>query len=313
MQRNNSALVVVTFFMACPETDTTRALTLSSSLSSSSSRPRPDTHAPFPYEYAEKMIFLMMYTAHSERRRAPDTHVECHVDLVDLFRARVCKVCVPAMKWSPGWEAYLPVKRHLRVALIDCISSGSFSLRFDRKGSESMWDGFGPGDAVVDVAVAPHPMFSIVDGISPHLSTTCRISLYEFYVGTRLFVQHLDGRSIEVTYRPSSPSSSASAFEENEALQGLAVVIPGEGLPYDLIREPMPGAGAGAGASSFPMQSSTERKFGDLYVHLEVMLPQFSERTVNNFAFKSALWGAFSGFTTKGLGQQRNDIEGITD
>lgn len=293
--------------MSYTETEMTQALTLLPS--QFRSKPDADADTPFPYEYVEKMMFLMMYTAHSEQRRAPDTHVELIVDLIDLFRARVCKVSIPAMKWSPGWEAYLPVKRHLRVALIDCISSGSFSLRYDRKGSESLWDGFSAGDAIVDVTVAPHPMFSIVDGVSPHLSTVCRISLYEFYVGTRLFIQHLDGRSIEVKYRPTPPSSSVFEGEDKEGQQGLTIVIQGEGLPYEeeLSFSKSAGSVAGSGTSSL---SSTERKFGDLYVNLEVMLPQFSKKTVNNFAFKSALWGAFSGITTKGLGQQGNESEG---
>ena len=237
-----------------------------------------DTCPDLPLSYLDKMIYLMMYTIHASDGKAPDRIAVCQATLEDLFNSKVCKVEVQAMKWFPD-GLYRNVRRKLRVPLIDFVSSQSYELRYTGKGDESLWDGFKNGDVLVRLNVVPHERFSISRQNMRDLVTTCRISLFDFYSGGKTVINQLDGREIEIHFDFSHQSSD-----------NMQVIVQREGLPYNCVYD----------------MTITQRLLGELCVNFEVVLPQFPERILRNFAFRCAMKGAFSSWTTKGLGHSEH-------
>lgn len=236
-------------------------------------------YQPFPRNYIDKMLYLLMYNLHTIRGKAPDRIAVCKATLEDMFVSRVCKADIRATKWCSDGQFKI-IKRTLRVPLIDFISSSSNEIVFEGKGDESLWDGICNGDAIVRLEIVPHDSFSISENNMADLMTKCKISLYNFYTGGKTIIKQLDGREIEVKFDLSNSSD-------------MRAVVPNEGLPFNVYIEKNNGT----------YDTIKKRSLGDLVIQFEVVLPQFPENVIRNLAFRCALGGAFSSWTTKGLGQ----------
>lgn len=109
-------------------------------------------------------------------------------------------VAVPLLEAVKGGkvQVFLPTGRTLEVSIPAGIEDGK-SIRLRGQGHPSAYGGE-PGDALVTVRIAPHPLFR-VDGRD--LRADLPVTLYEAVLGGKVDVPTLDGR-VELTIPPHS-------------------------------------------------------------------------------------------------------------
>jgi DnaJ-class molecular chaperone len=141
-------------------------------------------------------------------------------------------------------RVFLPTGRTLEVAIPPGIEDGK-QIRLRGQGHSAPLGGE-PGDALVTVKIAPHPLFQVV---GRDLKLDLPITFYEAVLGAKVAAPTLDGQ-VEL----SVPAGSNG---------GRVLRLRGKGLP-----------------------AADQKPAGDLYVTLKIVLPEGSDPELEAFAQK---------------------------
>jgi DnaJ-class molecular chaperone len=180
-------------------------------------------------------IFSDLFGAGARRGRAPrrgeDVAMQVTVSLAEAVKGGHTRV-------------FLPTGRTLDVAIPAGIEDGK-QIRLRGQGHAAP-PGGEPGDAIVTVKIAPHPLFTVS---GRDLKLDLPITFYEAALGAKVAAPTLDGK-VEITV----PAGSNG---------GRVLRLRGKGLP-----------------------AADGKAAGDLYVTLKIVLPEGADSELEAFAQK---------------------------
>lgn len=193
------------------------------------------------------------YQASTTQHELHPSHIILCVDvtLQDLYFKRVKKIVVSVRR-----NQYVE-KQVLYLSLYNYQKQYVFAS----VGDESD-DGCLRGDIIVNLRIVDHETFRIVDKYN--IWTDRNISLYQYYYGGIIQMEHFNGETITVDVHGHGLSTTTT----------MTHVLPGKGLPYY-------------------DEANEEEKHGDLYVALCLALPEFSEADRNDAHLKDILANKF--------------------
>lgn len=220
-------------------------------------------------------VITACYTLHQDLgNKAPDIRMSLQVTLEDLYEG-CCKTVTYRTYDAFG-------RKHSRKIRLNLVNPRDTYV-FVGLGDSSPFYDMSPGDVILDLHVARHPVFRPGDDIMylrHDLITTMYVTLFDFYYGRKKKI------FLPVHRAHDRPSRSVEILYDEEMTRRKKYVIKGEGLPTTTRND-------GHMKRDCLDESSSKQERGDIIVEFQIILPCFPRWKLANFVTRSFMWRNF--------------------